>query len=588
MLSNARILVVVFAVSVAISLAWQYHAAQRSAVDSTTADHAAAADEAGGETAAHDLQHNDSKVSTRHPRDAASGDAKAKNKERAGEESRTAVPRHEETYIFEYDEEWVGDLHTQLYSPDPLPLSEPDEFAVISGRVMTTHGWPVGGIEVRAQFRNYFKDAKSNATQNAVGAQVTRTNDDGFYAFRGLPAGIYMISTPDSSSYAPSRVEVRTGVKYADLRLKTQRNTLVRGIVTDPMGNELGDVQIMPLVKGVPAGASSDVNGEFQLAVALQEGVESFPLRLQRQGFREQRYQVTQSDRAADGSMSIVVEMEPIYEFSTVSGRVTASDGMPVAGETVRLYSPSLKQNYRAIADSGGEFEFGKVENANDYQLWVRPTGPYRDFTRQNVALDHGDLRHDIELELLNRDYRLSGRILDQDGKPVPNLTLTLRSKAASAQKLPLTSNAYGEFKIENVPEGELVFESQTTPYYSVTGVNISGNDKDHEVDLVVHRGQHKLLGKVVDSDGRPITAPQIFVSSAQVVNGINTRLSSSTSTDADGRFVFTDLGAGQHTVTVNAPGYEGVRLHHEIGPRSGNLVVRLEQQSTDVTKASL
>jgi hypothetical protein len=86
-LSNARILVVVFAVSVAISLAWQYHAAQRSAVDSTTADHAAAADEAGGETAAHDLQHNDSKVSTRHPRDAASGDAKAKNKERAGEES---------------------------------------------------------------------------------------------------------------------------------------------------------------------------------------------------------------------------------------------------------------------------------------------------------------------------------------------------------------------------------------------------------------------------------------------------------------------------------------------------------------------
>jgi hypothetical protein len=167
-------------------------------------------------------------------------------------------------------------------------------------------------------------------------------------------------------------------------------------------------------------------------------------------------------------------------------------------------------------------------------------------------------------------------------------MTLTLRSMAAAAQKLPITSNAHGEFEVEDVPEGELVFESRTTPFYTLTGVHLSGNDKDREVDLVVPRGPHKLVGEVVDGNGRPISTRKIFISSAQVIEGISTRLSSSTSADAKGRFVFTDLGAGEHIVTVNAPGYEGVRLHHEIGPRSGNLVVRLEQQSTAISKASL
>jgi len=232
------------------------------------------------------------------------------------------------------------------------------------------------------------------------------------------------------------------------------------------------------------------------------------------------------------------------------------------------------------VADEGGEYELGKVEVADDYQFWVRPAGPYRDFTEANFEVTAGHTRHDIELETLERGYSLSGRILDQRGRPVPDLTLDVYSKSAIGQRLPVTSDDYGRFDVKNVPAGELVFESRSMPYYLLTGLMLSGNETDQDVELFVNRGQHKLLGKVIDSNGRPVASPKVSISSAMVINGIRTRLRSSTSADVEGRFIFTDLGAGQHTVTVSAPGYEGVRLKPVVSNES-ELVVELQEKST-------
>lgn len=479
--------------------------------------------------------------------------------------------------------EWVEEYFFELHSLETMTMADQAEVAglgIISGRVRTLPGYPVEGIPVIATLREYFRNTGPVTHGSSKSEYKTTTNADGFYAFRDLPEGIYMVGVADTGLYSAARSEVHTGVKYADLVVHPQRHAKVRGIVTDTMGRAIDGARIMPLTKGIPAGAVSNDNGEFTLAVSIERELHSFPIHFQASGFRETRYEVAEADWSAGKDRLISVVMEPVFEFGTISGSVRDTEGLPAAGEIVRLYSPGLKRNYLAVADAGGEYEFAAVEVADDYQLWVRPSGPYRDYVEAKFAVMPGYDRHDIELESLDRGYRLSGRIVDHNGQPVAGLTLALYSRSATAQTLPVTSNPYGEFEVENVPAGELVFESRSMPYYSLTGLQLSGSDTEKHVELVVNRGQQKLLGRVVGSDGRPIAAPRIFITASQTINGIQSRSSSSTSADADGRFVFTDLSTGQHTITVNAPGYEGARLRPVVGSER-ELVIKLERKTT-------
>jgi uncharacterized GH25 family protein len=479
--------------------------------------------------------------------------------------------------------EWVEKFFLELHSPESVVVTDNVERGapgIISGVAQTSWGNPIEGIRVTATLREYFRANSSVVRASTKTEYNTTTNANGFFAFRDLPAGIYMVGVADSGFYSAARIEVHTGVKYVDLVLNPQRHAQIRGIVTDTMGRAIEDARIIPIVKGIPARVVSNTDGKFTLAVTVERESGGFPVRVQARGYRETRYEIMESDWTAGSGAIVNIVMEPLYEFGTVSGSVKDTAGLPAAGEIVRLYSSSLKRNYRAAADQGGEYEFGAVEPADDYQLWVRPVGPYRDFVEANVDVTAGYVRRDIELDTLERGYRLSGRILDQNGRPVPGLTLTMHSKAATGQTRPVTSDAYGQIVVENVPEGELVFESRSMPYYSLTGLQISGSDTEKKVELVINRGRHKLLGKVVGSDGTPVAAPKIVITASKMVGGMQSRSSISTSADADGRFVFTDLSAGQHTITVNAPGYEGVRLQPVIGSER-ELVIKLERNTT-------
>ncbi|MBT8142339.1 MAG: carboxypeptidase-like regulatory domain-containing protein [Gammaproteobacteria bacterium] len=444
----------------------------------------------------------------------------------------------------------------------------------ISGRVLNGSGKPLAGISVVAKKRVYYNTGQKQ-TSNKPGALHTVSNENGFYAFRDLVDGIYLLRTDNNKRYKPEHLEVRTGVNFADIVLNDTHLFQVSGVVVNAeTGQVLPDVKITPLVKGVPPTLNTNARGAFQGEIDLGNA-NSFALRLQKEGYRKEQVYLKVAEFNPKETRQFM--LYPAQQEGALTGELVGQTGGLMQGIQVQLYSSKHKTSYQAKTNSAGEFNFDNVELGDDYHIWVRPTEKYRDYSEKNVSITRDRIHKRIELQEINTDHTLSGRVSDLDNKPVSNLSFLIRSAQARHQSIPVTTDDQGYYHAENVPEGDLLIESGSTPHYSIRGIKMGAYDGDLVRNLVIDTGQEKLLGKIVDESGDPVPAPRIHLTSIQFNNGIRSSASRSTRADAEGKFLFTDLGAELYTITVNAPGYKSTRLNNVNISSSQPLVVRLD-----------
>jgi hypothetical protein len=344
----------------------------------------------------------------------------------------------------------------------------------------------------------------------------------------------------------------------------------VQGQVTNARGDRVPGARIS--VRGARAEESvTDTTGAYELSLEAN-GSEVPELRFTADGYQDGVVALERASLSAE-SVRIDVRLEPA-PGAVVAGTLSSTRGAPIAGETIHLEFPTANVRHAAVTGSDGRFLIPGVEPRPGYYLFVRPKSGYRDFQR---PLDIGEdgLALDIALEPLST-ARLSGRVVDPGGRPIPNLVFSVVSGQALGRSLQAKSDAEGYFVVDDVPTGQLNFLA-SAPEKLVIGGFLLAPGSNGDVLLRADWGDAKLLGRVVGDEGRPLGGAEVELSWSHVSEGVSGRSNRSTLTDAKGSFEFRRLGAGIHRLEVRAPGHQEVQLDYEVTPQSPGVEVQLE-----------
>ena len=260
-----------------------------------------------------------------------------------------------------------------------------------------------------------------------------------------------------------------------------------------------------------------------------------------------------------------------------MTGSLEDPNGHPVVGEVVRLQSSDLKTLYRGQSDMNGLFFFGGVEPGADYRLIVTPQGGYRDYVRKKLAIPGKGVTLDVVLEPLH-DGVVSGWMIDVDGYPIPGFALSLRSQVAHRQSVLVTGDDDGFFAVEKIPEGSVELSTASLPKIIATGIRASP-EAEEPVLVVLDLGSLELRGRVTNRSGKPLAAPSVNLAWWHRENGVRSFSARNTAADANGKFSFTGLGPGPHSLQVSMPGYSTAKIELDVGVNQSEPIVQLDEE---------
>jgi protocatechuate 3,4-dioxygenase beta subunit len=439
----------------------------------------------------------------------------------------------------------------------------------ISGHVLSTEGDALEGVMIVA-LPDRLDDEEIQADANL--RFWTKTNSLGAYVFSGLPAGEYTIRSARLGEYHPARMSARTGIDYADLVMSRNQDLLVEGRVFGEFGEPLEGVIVVPGVLGQPSGQTG-LDGRFALPLSVSPTVASLTLRFQLPGYREQSSTVLVAAHSADGSGQLRVVMDPIQSWTSLEGKVVDDTGEPLPGRPVELRSQAGRQSQSTTTDKNGRYAFAFVEAPAEYRLLVSGGDGFRDAEERLHVTPH--MRDVVVVAEPYRTGTVAGQLVNQSGAPIADFDLVLRNVDSREPNAIVSTDSFGNFEIQAAPAGELVIASRSTPSVLVKGLSLEPGERIY-LPLVLDWGQHSIRGMVVDARGNPVPASRVILNWSHQDKQVNTQATRRTATDSQGQFTFSNLGPGPHSLKVDAPGFLGVDIDHDLSRQGYDLTVRL------------
>ena len=160
----------------------------------------------------------------------------------------------------------------------------------------------------------------------------------------------------------------------------------------------------------------------------------------------------------------------------------------------------------------------------------------------------------------------LSGRTVDPDGKPLRKTALTLRPSATKPGETSVpygtASDAEGKFSFDGVEPGKYILladhagylrQAYGTKKHGMTGTILTLTTGQRMTELTFSLvPQSVISGKVVDSDGDPVSRAQVRMMRNMYMNGKRQLLPTGfASSDESGEFKITNIAAGHYFLSA-------------------------------------
>ena len=441
----------------------------------------------------------------------------------------------------------------------------------IAGRLLNLAGDPVPGMDVTA--RSLAPDGRAATAAGHRG----RSDDAGSYEIQGLTPGDYDVRTVATAGYASAGKTFRAGLESADIVLAGSATVQVYGRVTDANELPLAGVEISP------GGADAvrvwtDAGGNYRTQLTVANPAASYTVSYRLAEYLDERVNLQGRELVAAGEFRVDVELRALNEATTVTGTLRSQRGDVVPGETVQLHSAALGTRYMATSRGDGTFSMSAVEPASDYRVTIHPKGTYENYWQQGIVIGGAGASLDIMLQALDSG-RLTGRIIDVEGYPLPGFSLLLKSNKSQRRYVTVTSDEGGYFVVEDAPAGNLMFVTRSDPRFVVSGISLeAGSAADAEV--IIDWGDHEFGGRVRDERSGPVAGAKVQLNWKHAHGGIQSTSLRSAVTDGDGFFRFTQLGPGPHQLDVVASGYQRLQQAYNVDAYLGEIRVELRKAS--------
>ncbi|MCX7771116.1 MAG: carboxypeptidase regulatory-like domain-containing protein, partial [Proteobacteria bacterium] len=289
--------------------------------------------------------------------------------------------------------------------------------------------------------------------------RVTSTDANGVYIFTGLSDGSYTI-TPNRSGYAFTPTNLTVNISGGDLTGQNFTASLlnifsISGTITS------GGAPI----EGVTVTLTGSVNAETTTNALGAYIFNNLPNGTYTITPSHPNYNFAPINRTITINGANVIGQVFVGTFITrsITGTISTATG-PLAGVAVYLTGPI---NRTVSTNASGVYSFTGLVNG-DYVVTPVLTGYSFTPTTANVRVNNADVTG-INFTAVNRVFNVSGRVVNQNGAGVANVTVTLTGTGVIRTA---RTNIFGNFTITGVSNGTYVIAPDPQPGFVFDPVN--------------------------------------------------------------------------------------------------------------------